>query len=210
MGLMCLFPPCFILIQFVSLFSVPFPTYEFISTEITHITVTLLTLSLFPLTKNTTRCLSLLYLIHLSCVAGWDEVTVPFSDSVLKEESGGLLRPSFSWPKYHLSKKKKKKLFCRREQRISVIYSSTLKWWVNQYYRIFLIVNKSYEKPAWSTNWTYSTIKAHLRPPLLSKNNLIHTNISIVNYLESMQYKLSCSLAQMCINLYLKADRKKQ
>lgn len=94
MGLMCLFPPCFILIHFVSLISVPFPTYnEFMtSTEPIHFKPSyfcLLTLSLFPSTKNTTRCLSLLYLIHLSCVAGWDEVTVPFSDSVLREERVG-------------------------------------------------------------------------------------------------------------------------
>lgn len=47
-----------------------------------------------PLTINTTRWLSRLYLIHFSCEAGWDEVTA---------STGGLIRPHF--PKYHLSKR---------------------------------------------------------------------------------------------------------
>lgn len=53
-----------------------------------------------PLTINTTRWLSRLYLIHLSCAAGWDEVTAPLRAK--RGKTGGLIRSPF--PKYHLSK----------------------------------------------------------------------------------------------------------
>lgn len=55
---------------------------------------------LILVTVNTTRWPSSLYLIHLSCVAGWDEVTAPLRAKTGR--AGGLVRPRF--PKYHMSR----------------------------------------------------------------------------------------------------------
>lgn len=55
---------------------------------------------------NTARWRSGLYLIHLSCVAGWDEVRAP--PRARRGKTGGLIRPPL--PEIpHVQKKKKKK-----------------------------------------------------------------------------------------------------
>lgn len=97
MGLICLFPPCFILIHFVSLISVPFPTYnEFIiSTEPTHVILPLNSVSFSLDQKYSQVSVPALSDPPFLCGRmGWGHSSIQWL-CAKRGKSGGLCRPSF-------------------------------------------------------------------------------------------------------------------